>query len=815
MVLAKTRVMTRNWHVLPALAAFACGPAGLPELPVAKLPACSAALGQGIELGADDSPYGRLCLPRAKEGQKEPVGELLPADSDLSLGGYKTVGPAVRLMLRAPLDSRGADITLPVTINHGAWSASLDEPRQRARMVVLSRFSRGAVHVTPVENIAIAPPLEPGGRALLRFHLPGHGIVPIGPAGSLAAAAVFQVAVPEFSGTTVKRRLSYRAIAGVSMGGLGASINFFRHLELYDAIGVMGADPGPDLTYTQGFSRDFLFGGFCPPDGKDAGCLPARSPLGDQGELTGTFESMPVQIGEGIGLTLRRSLYLRANRDLVRALGNWASYNPQDPYLPAGVPAAALTQPPEEACEKPVVLPGKARDAKARPFYDGRYNRDGRYDVITFCDGGEADGKPGVFDSGKEQRDPPQILLAVDLNGNGRRDLGEPVIFQSSEPFRDVGRDGLASGDEPGYDPVVNPDPAGDDYHYLKNPGGTEGNWRYDQGEPYFDVGIDGVAGGCEIDSGQLGCFDYGEGNRHFDHNPGMVRWLEHDPHTLAEQLPAESLSQRDIYYDAGLRDFFNAHVSTSALFGVLAERGLPVRLYGGFPALVGRSPADEATYDASSAPFAELGSPVFVRYGNLEVSEETAARTGNGRHTGSPAELVQRAVTLFSYLLSRWPDADRSLQPADDPRLLPKSQSFMMTNGRTVPYGIILPPGYFEAANQDVRYPVIYIGHGYGMAPQDLGKTIGSLIHGFMSDPDPARRLAKAVLVFVDAKCRPGGNAAAGPLPAEGDLCEEGAFYTEHPAGTYKGETLLRELDAHLRRNYRLREPAEISVPF
>ena len=29
---------------------------------------------------------------------------------------------------------------------------------------------------------------------------------------------------------------------------------------------------------------------------------------------------MPIQQGEGIGLTLKRSLYLRANRDLVRAL---------------------------------------------------------------------------------------------------------------------------------------------------------------------------------------------------------------------------------------------------------------------------------------------------------------------------------------------------------------------------------------------------------------------------------------------------------------------------------------------------------------
>ena len=56
------------------------------------------------------------------------------------------------------------------------------------------------------------------------------------------------------------------------------------------------------------------------------------------------------------------------------------------------------------------------------------------------------------------------------------RDSGEPVIAQPYEPFSDVGSDGLADADEPGYDPVANPDPDHDDYHYLRNPTGTEGN---------------------------------------------------------------------------------------------------------------------------------------------------------------------------------------------------------------------------------------------------------------------------------------------------------------------------------------------------
>ena len=68
-------------------------------------------------------------------------------------------------------------------------------------------------------------------------------------------------------------------------------------------------------------------------------------------------------------------------------------------------------------------------------------------------------------------------MLAVDVNGNGRRDENEPVIRNSFEPFGDLGCDALASADEDGYDAVANPDPAGDDYDWYRNPTGTEGNW--------------------------------------------------------------------------------------------------------------------------------------------------------------------------------------------------------------------------------------------------------------------------------------------------------------------------------------------------
>ncbi|MFO0573682.1 MAG: hypothetical protein U1A78_06790 [Polyangia bacterium] len=789
----------------------------------APLDGCSAAMlkpavaaSGGVDGAADPGRTAAACISPAPDDAPGSAIDLQPG-SALQLAEYTVLGPAVTLRLGQPLGRRGVDLRLPFDISKLPDGGK----GERQRLVVLSRFGSAPVHVTPVENITISA--AQGGQ--LRFHLPGHGLRPRAPAGTLGEVGTFQVAMPADLGQKLRRRFVYRAVGGISMGGIGASMYFFRHPERFDAVGVMGADPGPDLTYTQGFIRDFFFGGFCTaedmqldptnPD-KQIGkaCPPRRGPLAGQAELTGTFEAMPIQTGEGIGLTLRRRLFLRANRDLVRALGNWAYYNPKDPYLPPGVPASTLEQAPAVACASPIVIKGLRSDPMARPFYDGRYNPAGQSDVITFCDGGEPDGRPGVFDPSQPQLDPAQILLAVDLNGNRNRDAGEPVLMQQSEPFRDVGLDGLPDAREPGYDPIKNPDPAGDNYHYLTNPGGTEGNWRYDAGEPYDDVGLDGVADkGCDIVSGPPGCFDYGEKNGRFDLNPGLQKWLEHDPHTLIEKIPLADLAQRDIFYDAGIRDFFNAHVSTSALFGALSARGLSLQLYGGFPALVGLGPTEETRFDANSVDLAKLGRRAFVRYGNPEIAESEAEKTGDGRHAGAVTQVIHRAIMLFSYLLSRWPDADTSLQADDDPRLVPKNPVFETASGRRAPYSLILPPGYFLPQNAQLRYPIIYIGHGYGMEPEDLGRQIGSLIHSYMSDPDPKRRLPKAVLVFLDGKCRPGGDVPSGPLPAMGDQCEEGTFYTDHPLGGYKGEALLEELDAYLRKTYRLREPAEVEV--
>jgi hypothetical protein len=699
--------------------------------------------------------------------------------SDLMVDGYTSITPAY--VLGGMAGKHGVDVLLPYK---GASGRSRE-------IAILIQKGKAPAHAALVTNLFVDE-----SRHQLRFHLPD--------------LATVQAAIPTAvaSGT---RHYTFRAIGGVSMGGVGSSMNFWRHPDQYDAIGVMGADPGPDLTYTLGMIHDFFLAGFCTADdGVDKIgqlCPLKRQALADQGEVGSSFESFLYQAGEGVGLTLRRQLYIKANRDLARALGNAGYYNPDSNYRAPGVPASYIALDNATACAQPVVL---------KNFFDRRYNPDGKKDVISFCDGNDSQTLGyGKFDPATPENNPVQIALAVDVNGNGQRDSGEPVIVQGSEPFRDVGPDGLADADEPGYDPVTNPDPNGDDYHYLWNPSGTENNWRYDLGEPYDDVGLDGVpmsTGGCQAAAGQAGCYDYGEGNGKFDYSPMEDNWRAHDPRTLAEALSADQLSRLDVYYDAGIRDFFNAQVSSNSLLAAIQQKGIPVRGYDGFPILNQLPRSQEQGVDLAHLDWSAYGRGMYVRYGDPDLSEAVVEATGDGRHVGTAVQAVHRAQALLFFLAQVWPGGDRRLPPPDN---TPSQRNLMFTasNGRVTPFTVIVPPGYDDPMNTSLRYPVVYFMHGYGMDPSSLGAITAVTRNAQLDDSRPeAERMQKFLLVFVDGACRPGGEISSGqPLPTDGDLCEEGTFYTDHFEGAAKGETILGELEAYIDQNYRTKAAADL----
>jgi hypothetical protein len=742
----------------------------------APLPACSAAMPAGVS--AVGGPSGATsCAESAVTAA---------AAGDLTAAGYTTVGPAIAFGGGGPFQ-HGIDFVLPYTPSKASG--------RETEIVVLARRRNAPAHAALVTNIVVE-----SAHDRVHFHAPD--------------VATFQIAVPT-APRAKTRHYTYRALAGVSMGGLGSSMNFWLHPEKYDAIGVMGSDPGPDLTYTLGMIHDFFLSGFCAADSDGVEkigqlCPLSRPLLADQGERSSSFESFLYEPGEGVGLTLRRKLYLRANRDLARALGNAAYYNPNSLYLPPGVAPSMLGMANQDACGKPMVL---------KKFYDRRYNPDGSRDVITFCDGNDSDSVGlGKFDPATPAVNPVQIALAVDVNKNGKRDSGEPVIVQGSEPWKDVGTDGLADKDEPGYDPVTNPDPNGDDYHYLWNPTGTENNWRYDEGEPYEDVGIDGVAmsvGGGQATAATQNCYDYGEGNGHFDYAPGQMGWRAHDPRALAEALTAEQLARIDVYYDAGIRDFFNAQVSTNSLLSAILAKGIGVRAFDGFPILNGLAHKNEQQVELTKLDYRQYGRAMYVRYGDPDMPEAAVESTGDGRHVGTALQAVHRAQALMFFVGNRWPGGDRKIAPVDS-SMAQKNDVFMASNGRMTPFTTVVPPGYFQPENATKRYPVLYFMHGYGMEPNQLAALSLVAQNAMVDDRVPEeRRMQKFILVLVDGKCRPGGEVGdQGPLPTDGDLCEEGTFYAEHPEGTAKGETILSELQAYVDANYRTKAPEDVAVP-
>lgn len=53
----------------------------------------------------------------------------------------------------------------------------------------------------------------------------------------------------------------------------------------------------------------------------------------------------------------------------------------------------------------------------------------------------------------------------------------------NQDNWNDCGSDGVCNQDEPGFNPIENPDPNNDDYDYNMNPTGNENNNRYDLGE--------------------------------------------------------------------------------------------------------------------------------------------------------------------------------------------------------------------------------------------------------------------------------------------------------------------------------------------
>ncbi len=621
------------------------------------------------------------------------------------------------------------------------------------------------------------------------------------------------------------RHYTFRAIGGVSEGGIGSSALGSSHPELFDAIGTLG---GPfDVDYMLHFVQNAV-SGFCTLPQLQA--LLAQDPTGailnNPAALTCMQQNPPTILPyehsadynhwpyTDNGGNFDRNFFIDALEDLTEAFGNMAIYNPQSSWFAPGMTAAAWATG-QDLCSNPIVIKGTANGGTA-PLYNAEYNPTGQYDAISFCDGARpiwscantpdvevdwcsmpasqtvatfpafyctsqnlgtavqaGDDGPnkafyyanaGVHNPCYPYTRPMGIVLAIDLNGNGVRDYGEPIVTNAHERYQDTGVDGCFDPMEDGkggcvtdasqspYDATTNPDPNGDDYDFRSNPLGTENDWQYEKGEPFEDNGLDGVPN----------THDYGEGNGVYDMEPAYQNLYAVDPRTnirnvwptLGKAGYVSMLDRLDYLLDGGVRDVFNFGVNAAQVFGLLHAL-LPeaqTQMYADFSSWPAANAAfNDNTFDPTQVVWPTVPRDLMTFYGDLiATSDEIYA--GDGNHVGTIPQAADRFEALFYWFAHRW-DAFPDVETGSNPESAEVRQSVQTFQSKSLgtlrDFAIALPPGYDSPENVNARYPVIYVMHGYGMDPAGM---MG--VEVVFDAPMGAGQLRKMISVFPSGRC-------------------------------------------------------------
>jgi hypothetical protein len=352
-------------------------------------------------------------------------------------------------------------------------------------------------------------------------------------------------------------------------------------------------------------------------------------------------------------------------KDLTISFGNPVYYNPQSTYFPPGITS--------DNARTPTTLLN---------FFDGKSNPDGSLPVITYTDPGPNDWV--------------EVLLAVDLNGNGKRDPGEPIPTRFHEPFVDLNGTGM-----------------------------------YEPGDTYFDYGLDGVSG----------TGDYGEGNGTFDYNPNRNNFMVNDPLTSAGDLPLNTLQGLNIYLDAGTKDEFQFNIHTDNFVKVLENRGLNVQIEDGFPESF---PEISHFTDQKRVYVRYNGDHVGFKKENIGVNFKQALKGVEG------AILVaNRFTTLFAFVSDHFPGGEYGTNPIElylYPSKIGATSFYSPSLNKKMKIGIYLPPGYKKSTT--TYYPVLYLLGGYNMSVSSL---VNSWIQAALDVLITTKQMQKMIIVVPD----------------------------------------------------------------
>lgn len=823
-------------------------------------------LAAGTTLAGEDGLVGAtLSLPEDADRPNEnsfiwsvqPFPAEIACGEDLATAADVALGPAIRFGPEEKVFPREIPMSIPIN------PALLPEKARWRHMEILySGPAFEAPRTVPVTDVHVA---KVNGQWAVSFQAPRLG--------------TYQAVVKKDAGnSTFSRRLTHKAVIGVSMGGGGTATFGLRHHDRFDVLAPLG---GPvDWTWLLWHIENNHLGGFRPiapgttlgdiqqtstPCDDDSACLADERCVGViEGTQQGRCAWMPVPKDPyehpstfntwwyeypktGNGGSFSREDYSQIFRDLGLMFGNPNAENltPGAENLPAGVrpdDPSVIGDHPNEECAvwvDPLDGPDKEKQDEIKnncpvercnhtltlsSYFDDEYNPDGAFPVITVCDGSPQNSALTPYSNTwtPNQNDYPlEVGLAVDYNGNGVRDEMEPILRAGHEPWQDAGEDGKFSVNEAGYAVGMHEDPEGDDYQPQYNPRGTEGDHRYTAGEPYSDSGLDGVPGTPQQPAGgwqQPGDgYDVGEGDGQFTACSGLNNFWERDSHSIVRQwskevpggdLDDEALRRIDVWTDGGTRDLFNFAVDAQHLVGAFAARGRQVTYLSDFTRAPGLDPSMPNNFLPPNIVYEDMPGIVFQRYGHTDPSQKDIDQ-GSGQHVGTAAEIASRLQTALYFIGSRWPEPELR-QFVEESKLDPDPDAedcevdgnctfeFTSSFGRKGPVGVTLPPGYANAKQKSRRYPVIYMLHGYGQTPEDLGAAI-IFLRNWMNSPldGMGSRLPKAILVYVDGRCR---------VTDEGRAeCIRGTFYTDSVrAEGVQDESWWLELMDHVDSKYR-----------
>lgn len=560
----------------------------------------------------------------------------------------------------------------------------------------------------------------------------------------------------------------FRAIAGVSMGAIGATRIGAAHPELFDAIGALGGPLIPE--YLLYYLEEHYLGGFCSPDELEAilRAHPGEPDALEDPRNLGCAEAAPARFTAVLperrqsydrwffgqnGGTFDRDAYLDLFEDLVAAFGNPLYDAPG--IFPPGLDAATLQDP--DLCEAPPVLP---------PIAHPERNPGGRYPSVAFCDGGsrrpycveseravdrcaEPDVEAACAEEGgvafataktnralwaaeaaalepcSVRRRPVSFALAVDVNENGVRDFGEPVVFDSE-----------------------------------------------------------------------------------FGPDAARTRFLAEDPRRTIDAWDRSTRDRMAIYLDGGIRDLFGFGIHASLLFESLAMTDPGARRFEGLADFPG-APASEEELRPLELGADALPRTMLYLYGDPEASQ-AAIDAGDGDHVGTPRQVLNRLLLFMRWLSLRWEGLEDP--PADATSFFSRARSLRFPSpalgGLERDFAVVLPPGYDAPENAEVRYPVVYLLHGYGQRAAGPGGFWESflLTDGYMA----SGALRKMILVFPSGRCcqthPTAGEVRCTEAAEEGFAfeCHSGSFYTPSVASgrDHAGAVLdlVRHVDASFR---------------